>query len=127
MAWPADLAFEYVTVPALDARKLGREARVLIGGENTDSQRAARGITAETPRIAIAVRSLCQPEDFERFQRLQSIAYTVCRKVLAMTRDDLPNATPMICKTVVSHDIDKLRAGEFITVRTVELAARRAI
>ena len=126
LAWPADVAFRYVAVPELDALDVGKEVHILIGGEGTETERSSRGATGETSTVAFGVRARCKPDELEKFWRLQSIAYTVGRQILQLKRTAI-GATPMIARMNVSHDIDKLRTGEFLSVRTVELDVRRRL
>jgi hypothetical protein len=124
--WPADVTFRYVTAPEIEKEQLGKEIHVLINGETTEQERAARGVTTDDVQVVFAVRAACKPDDVQRFRRLQSIGYSIGVEILKLRRTQL-DATPRVIRMIRSYDVERLRKGEFLSIRAAHFMDRREI
>lgn len=112
------LEFRQVSVPQLDREDLDEQsAHILIASAETESQRVARGSTADEIRITFAVRAACRADDLARYRYLHALAYEVGRQILqGRTYAD---ATAVRIETEALIDVDRLRtSSEFLTVRS---------
>lgn len=117
-----ELVWKRVTVPELDKEQLnGNTVYVLIADESTtEATRDTRSSTSEIGTVDFGVRSRCDSDDLVRYAWLQGIAYTIGREILKLTNVSDACGSPRIIRTRVTKDVDRLRRGEFLTIRSAE-------
>lgn len=128
MQWPCAITVRQCALPELDRESLHDQVvTVLLAAVDTKAERSARGSTHERPQLHFAVRSACRDSDSDRYQWLQSIAWTIGQLVLAMPKSQCADCTPQSTGMVLLRDVDRLKRGEFLTIRELNFTAQRCI